>query len=109
MFGVDIFSLNQSAPTPRKATRLREVKSEDVGGLGWAGIGADGEEKVGGRQRLEGNCTKPRMICLFYHRLFSRAILSKVRAHSLRNHLYHPWYACQILHFALKIRIVTLI
>lgn len=42
--------LNQSAPTPGKATRLREVKSEDVGSLGWAGIGADGEDKVGDRQ-----------------------------------------------------------
>lgn len=74
MFEVDTFTLNQSAPTPGKATRLREVKSEDVGGLGWAGIGADGEGKVGGRQHPEGNCTKPRMICLFYRRLFVYSI-----------------------------------
>lgn len=47
MFGTDILTLDQIMPTPREVMRCGEVKSEDEGGLGWAGLGTHVEDKNG--------------------------------------------------------------
>ena len=46
---MDIHTVDQSAPTPAEVMRQREVKSKDEIGLGWGGVGVDGEDEVGAR------------------------------------------------------------
>lgn len=72
-----------------------------------AGDGAHGEDEVGVRQHPEGNSIEPRVICLFYHRLFSESF-SGVCSFSVKS-LVSSMVCISILHFSLKTRIVTLI